>query len=91
MGSFRSLMETGKVTIDMFVSPPEVAEISTYWTRTYYEKRDKEGFDPHITLGAGQIDELATPIDFMATRLVLCQLGTFCTCRKILAEATLAS
>ncbi len=88
MDTFRSLLAPGEVTVDMFVSPPEVAEISASWTRGYYEKRDAEGFDPHITLGAGDVS-LDEPLVFITPCLALCQLGTYCTCRKLLHEASL--
>ena len=54
--------------------------------RTHHSK---ENYHPHITLGASPTDQLKDdhlPLQFMADTMYLCQLGNFCTCRKILAE-----
>lgn len=52
----------------------------------------KENYSPHITLGAGHEDALQTdnlPMSFYTDKIYLCQLGNFCTCRKILGEFAL--
>ncbi len=49
----------------------------------------KDNFHPHITLGAGPADQLKAdhlPLQFTVDTIYLCQLGNFCTCRKIIAE-----
>lgn len=45
---------------------------------------------PHITLGVGPTPTFQNlPIDFTASRLAVCHLGNFNTCRKILKEGSL--
>jgi len=61
------------------------------WIRTYPQKSSYENFRPHITIGYGKVPPgLSFPIPFTVTRLALCHLGNHCTCRKILATASVA-
>jgi 2'-5' RNA ligase len=48
-------------------------------------------FMPHITLGHASEPPLVAPIDFVATRIAMCHLGRFCSCRRIIGEKTLRS
>jgi len=68
------------------MSSPRVAETTLLWIRNYREKSSFERFSPHITVGYGQVEELAGPIEFRASRLALCHLGNHCTCRKVLVS-----
>jgi len=69
-----------------------VAETTQDWVRRYPEKAAYEQFSPHITLGYGQAKPgFSFPIALTAARLVLCHLGNHATCRRILAEADLAT
>ncbi|MFH1509429.1 MAG: hypothetical protein ABIE68_04660 [bacterium] len=73
----------------MFFTPPEV-EVADIWVNSYLNESSYENYNPHITLGIGDLkDELSYPIEFTATRLALCHLGNYCTCRKILYEKEL--
>jgi len=56
------------------------------WVASYREQSSGERFTPHVTLGVGQIPPLTEPIPFLAGRIAVCQLGRFCTCRKVLGE-----
>jgi 2'-5' RNA ligase len=78
-------------TTDMLFSPPPVEEISLHWIRNYREQSSNEHFAPHITLGFGTTESSALPMDFTASTLALCHLGNYCTCRRILASATLGA
>lgn len=89
INTFRSLLRHDNVLINMFVSPPVVADISTHWVKHYYDKRKPADYKPHITLGLGKVTELEQPVNFVAERLALCHLGTYCTCRRILLETSL--
>jgi len=66
--------------------PPRVAETTLLWIRSYREKSSFERFSPHITIGYGQAEALAGPIEFRASQLALCHLGNHCTCRKVLVS-----
>jgi hypothetical protein len=89
MDEFRQLLSHEDVKTSMFYSPPNVADISTYWVEEYYEN-NLNRFRPHITLGEGRLKQLKKPIYFNTNRLALCHLGSYCTCRDILAEVSLA-
>ncbi len=56
---------------------------SASWVRDFQAKHSYENFDPHITIGVGDIGKLET-ISFEATELLLCHLGVFCSCAKVL-------
>jgi|SRR3989338_2401825 len=46
-------------------------------------------YNPHITLGAGEkglsFEDFNLPVKFTADSIALCQLGNYCTCRRILS------
>lgn len=89
MKTFKGLLTQDSVDTSMFFSPPEVAQRSTYWVEHYYDKKGPEDFHPHITLGQGKVKKLSKPLTFSANRIALAHLGTYCSCRKILAEVRL--
>ena len=74
---------------EMFYSPPVLPKVPGWWLNGSVKILVREKYPPHITLGLGKVKPLAQPIHFVASRLVLCQLGIHCTCRKILAEVNL--
>lgn len=89
--SFASVFDQEAVaSLDMFVSPPSVAEATLYWVNTYYEKNPKN-FRPHITLGEGEFVPGSQPFPIVFDRIAICQLGSYCTARKVLAEVSLGS
>ncbi len=78
----------------MFYNPPEVEDITLTWVKGYSSKHDNPTlFRPHITVGFGETDRadtFALPIDFTASTLALCQLGNYCTCRKVYSTFSLS-
>ncbi len=73
------------VKIPMLFNPPEVEEVTLYWIKDYANKyNNPSSFHPHITAGFGETDEFQFPIQFTASKLAVCQLGNYCTCRKVL-------
>ena len=61
------------------------------WVSSFREKASFRAYNPHITVGhAAAMPEIA-PHEFLATRLAVCHLGRFCTCRRILAEWTFST
>ena len=80
-----NLLTYDSVHLSNFISPPEVSKRSTYWVQHYAEHhKSPDDFNPHITLGEGVVDKLDGPIKYSDSRLAICHLGTYCTCRKIL-------
>jgi 2'-5' RNA ligase len=66
------------------------AEESTLlWIKNYREKSSFANFQPHITIGYGEVENGPFPIKFAALKLALCHLGNHCTCREILASIKL--
>lgn len=75
------------VNIPMLYNPQEVEEISMSWVREYAKKYENPAlFTPHITIWLGKIDTNFFPFDFSASKIALCQLGNYCTCKKIFAS-----
>src|SRR5206468_2196810 len=71
MEAFRDILKNDHADISMFVSPPPVAERSTFWVEHYYDKKGPEDFYPHFTLGQGKVQQLSEPFQFYASRLAL--------------------
>lgn len=68
------------------LDPGETARPGTIsWVANY---RNKSKYNPHISLAKDSVVEM--PVieerEFIADRLLICQLGNFCTCRKIIKE-----
>jgi len=76
------------VTRNMIYGSEKVAETTLLWIKNYREKSSFEMFSPHITIGCGQVETLAGPIEFRASQLALCHLGNHCTCRKVLVSVS---
>lgn len=71
----------------MFHNPLKIGDFTLNWVKNYARHyRNPKLFHPHITLGIGKIKKPGFPLSFFAKRLAICQLGNYCTCRKILAE-----
>lgn len=79
------------VTTQMLLSPPVAGEATLSWIENYPEKSAFENFFPHITIGYGQSIKLSFTAVFTASKLALCHLGNYCTCRKILASVDLGN
>jgi len=76
---------------DAMIHDDVVAPSTLDWIRNYADKSSYQGFHPHITLGYGDAKtDMDFPFLFDVTRLAICHLGNHCTCRKILASASLA-
>ncbi len=60
--------------------------LSVRWVKNYARKASFSRFNPHITLGIGRFHRqpFRFPIHFVASRLAVCHLGDYCTCRKVL-------
>jgi len=78
------------VEISMLFNPPEVEEATLYWIRNYANYYENPLlFQPHITVGFGETDKFQFPINFTASEIALCQLGNYCTCRKVILSTDL--
>jgi len=81
-----------QVDIGMFYadSGGSIEPVSTYWVSNYGKKYGhREKYHPHITLGCGQAEHDQFPLQFTASRLAVCQMGSYCTCRHLLFQTNL--
>ena len=69
---------------EMFYSPPPVREISSFWVKGFGKNSVRENYDPHISLGFAELKQEFVPVQFTASKLALCHLGNYCTCRDVL-------
>jgi len=75
---------------EMFYTPPPVEELPIFWLKNYHKTSVHERYSPHITVGLGVPKEAKLPLTFTASRIALCHLGNYCTCRRILFEEILS-
>lgn len=78
------------VTKEMFFTPPPMNEVPMSWVRGFAKTSVREKYKPHITLGVGGPKQEVTPVQFTASKLALCHLGNYCTCRDVLWSALLS-
>jgi len=71
-------------TTDMCFPNPPVIEKTVSWINGYKDNTSFQNFYPHITLGTTKYESQKLNINFLASRLAICHLGNYCTCRKIL-------
>ena len=76
-------------TTDMCFSPPPVVEKTLTWINNY-RNTSFEKFYPHITLGISKVDDKELNIEFTASKLAVCHLGNYCTCRKVIISSDLS-
>lgn len=62
----------------------DISEGSLNWVKTFSKAQLGKNYKPHITLHTSNPKYDKLPVKFTASRLALCHLGHFCTCRKIL-------
>lgn len=80
------------ISADMYANPEQVEPISFYWVERYAKKYDDPAsFHPHLSLGVGEADQPSEKISFTASALAVCQLGNYCTCRKVVSRTELAA
>lgn len=55
------------------------------WVVDFAQKHAYENFDPHITIGMGELKDLPSE-EFTFSKIALYHLGKFCSCRDLIAE-----
>lgn len=77
-------------TIDMMYNSKTVEPINLDWINSFRNKSSFGNFHPHITLGVGDADKSPyDSFDFIASKLAVCHLGNYCTCRDVLYSVDL--
>jgi hypothetical protein len=88
--TFVPLITRNATAADMYDGPSSNAA-SLNWINNFVDQSSYENFEPHITIGYLKnkgITEIE-PISFTASRIAICHLGNYCTCRRILTEVFL--
>jgi hypothetical protein len=62
----------------------DARERDVLWVREFRRNSSLERFRPHITLGHAARPPAIEPFEFTPTRIAVCHLGRFCTCRRII-------
>lgn len=69
----------------MFVDPSDVDDITIQWLNGYAHKYiNPSTFNPHITVGLGELKNNYFSPAFGVSQIALFQLGNYCTCRKLM-------
>ena len=66
----------------MYILPSEINNATIIWIKKYLKNSAFDNFNPHITIGFGEIEKINLPINFKAEKLALFQTGNYITCRK---------
>lgn len=65
-------------------------ETSKFWVENYAKKHSSPNkYHPHISLKCRNASYTKFPIKFSASKIAVCQLGNYCTCRKIFISSVL--
>jgi 2'-5' RNA ligase len=78
-------------TLEALYQNPKPEEVTLGWINNYRFRSSFENFRPHITVGFGETIYRWFPTDFTASKLALCHLGNYCTCRRVIWSAELQS
>ena len=70
---------TSAAFVDGDARPGDVA-----WVAGFRRSSSYAAFRPHITLGHSSTLPTVDPLAFEASTIAACQLGKFCTCRRVL-------
>ena len=70
---------TSVAFVDGDARPSDVA-----WVAGFRRSSSDAAFQPHITLGHSSTLPVVEPLAFEASTIAACQLGRFCTCRRVL-------
>ncbi len=77
---------TNDATLEEVYTPPPVEEVTLDFINNYPEKSAFRNFNPHITLGVGELRDPEFDMEFTSSNMALYHLGNYCTCRKKLFD-----
>ena len=68
-------------------SDENFSEVSKVWVENYGKNHsDPENYHPHISSKCRKAEYHNFPVKFIASKIALCRLGNYCTCRTILGS-----
>jgi len=81
------------VTKDMLYQEngEEIHDTTIHYIKNFSSEHSHERYEPHITVGSGDMEIEISSFEFEAGELALCHLGSFCTCRKVLFSCHLGA
>jgi hypothetical protein len=91
MAALAEFEETAGDESSFLPGDEEIRPSDVEWVAHYRHRSSFGCYQPHITIGHGDLEEPVEPLDFVADRLSVCHLGRHCTCRAVLAEWRLGS
>lgn len=75
---------------NMFINPNEINDITIKWVNSWKNKHNNiDSYNPHLSIGIGELIDYQFPIKFDIDKIAMCQLGNYCTCRKTLITVDL--
>ncbi|NQT32112.1 MAG: hypothetical protein HQ594_00390 [Candidatus Omnitrophica bacterium] len=60
-----------------------INDLTLHYIKKFPIKSSFENYQPHITLGAGEMTLEVPSLEFVTDVFALCHLGNFCTCREV--------
>lgn len=80
-----------EVTEHSFTDYLTLHEETVTWVNNFKGNSARDNYNPHITLGDGDFSQIRTvlPLEFISSRIALCELGDYCSCSNILYEVSL--
>jgi len=86
MGALAGFEETACGESSFLSGGEEIRPNDVDWVAHYSSRSSFGRYQPHITIGHGELTGPVKPLDFVADQLAVCHLGRYCTCRAVLAE-----
>jgi hypothetical protein len=72
-------------TPEMFLEKEDVNPLTCSWVNNYQHNSSLAKYSPHITLLTNHtLNHQDIQKSFIVSQIAICQLGNYCTCRKIL-------
>lgn len=81
-------MEIPELPLSAYVQSDDLSAEHTQWTTSFRQSVNTHGYHPHITLNVGNLQR-EMEMAIICDRIAICQLGNYCTCRKVLMEQAL--
>jgi len=84
MDALRPFERAGGTSQAFVDSDARLADVA--WVAGFRESASYAAFRPHVTLGHSSTLPRVEPIAFDASTIAACQLGRFCSCRRVLRQ-----
>jgi len=83
-------IELQELSLNAYVQSHDLNAEQVQWTTSFRHSVRENGYHPHLTMNIGNL-ERTFDMMIVCDRIALCQLGNYCTCRKLLMEHTFPS